>query len=879
MAATNRDREALELLQAVTRDIVLERDPRRVLGRILDAALEYIDAEHGFLILSGSGSPVIGAARTRAGETMAPVQEEMSRTILKHVLATGKPFLETDIAANFDVSGQASVKRLALRAVFAWPIEFQGKHLGVIYLDWRKRWPKRRVEEIQEMLAAFARGAAIVLEHARLCAGAIHDRLTGAYTRSYCEQRMRQEIDRARRGGRPFSYLLLDIDRFALVNDIHGVEFGDRVLCEVGRRVAGWLRGGDIAASHALDEAGPEPGRHGGDEFEVLLPETPSEDARRVAERICRALEREAVVLDGKTLWVTASVGVATFPDHADSAENLTRAAEEALYLAKRSGRNRVEAAKGASAASAAEAERRALAHDSDLETLAFSRDAQALLGMLTRLLGGALDLDRRIEVMLDTLGNATGADVSHLLLLGHGEKAGRILTRTLRGAAIGAPPDPRSIVVVEAVQSGAPVRVADVTQEPRIREESARSGRVGSVLCVPLLSGVRPFAAVLLEVRSREHRFTQEDEALVAAFARKAAPALHEALLAGERDAELSRMRVIVEEALRSERLRYDWSKVVAESRAMKEVLLTLDRMVDSPYPLLLVGESGSGKDLLARAVHYNGPRKAHPFFAVNCAALSETLLDSELFGHVQGAFTGADQDRVGVFEAAGEGTLFLDEVGEMSPGMQVKILRAIEQREVRPVGGRETIPVRCRLICATNRDLEEMVGEGLFREDLFYRLAVLRARVPPLRERPEDVAPLLERMSREAGGQGLEITPEALARLQQCPWRGNVRELESEVKRLQTLGIRTVREADLSASVRSAQEVARSSQAATGPAAGQTLSAWLDECERAALQAALAAAGGNRQEAAKALGINRVTLYRKLERLGMAAAKDEPG
>ncbi|MEK7867140.1 MAG: sigma 54-interacting transcriptional regulator [Planctomycetota bacterium] len=802
----------------------------------------------------------------------------MSRTILKHVLATGKPFLEPDIAANFDVSGQASVKRLALRAVFAYPIEFQGKHLGVIYLDWRKRWPKRRVEEIQEMLASFARGAAIVLEHARLCAEAIHDRLTGAYTRAYCEQRMRQEIDRARRGGRPFSYLLLDLDRFALVNDIHGVEFGDRVLCEVGRRVAGWLRGGDIAASRALDEAGPEPGRHGGDEFELLLPETPSEDARRVAERICRALEREAVVLDGKTLWVTASVGVATFPDHADSAESLTRAAEEALYLAKRSGRNRVEAAKAASAARAAEDERRALAHDADLETLAFSRDAQALLGMLTRLLGGALDLDRRIEVMLDTLGNATGADVAHLVLLGHGEQAGRILTRGLRGGASGATPDPASNVVVEAVQSGVPVRIADVTQEPRTRDEAARTGRVGSVLCVPLLTGVRPFAAVLLEVRSREHRFTQEDEALVAAFARKAAPSLQEALVAGERDAELSRMRVIVEEALRSERLRYDWSNVVAESRAMKEVLRSLDRMVDSPYPLLLLGESGSGKELLARAVHYNGPRKAHPFFAVNCAALSETLLDSELFGHVRGAFTGAEQDRVGVFEAAGEGTLFLDEVGEMSPGMQVKILRAIEQREVRPVGGRETIPVRCRLICATNRDLEEMVGEGLFREDLFYRLAVLRARVPPLRERPEDVSPLVERMVRGSEGQGLAITPEALARLQQCTWRGNVRELESEVKRLQTLGIRTVREEDLSASIRGVREEARTAQPAPGPADGQTLSAWLDECERAALHAALAAAGGNRQEAAKALGINRVTLYRKLERLGMAASKGDP-
>jgi len=407
--------------------------------------------------------------------------------------------------------------------------------------------------------------------------------------------------------------------------------------------------------------------------------------------------------------------------------------------------------------------------------------------------------------------------------------------------------------------------------------EEAARAGRVGSALCVPLLEADRVFAAVLLEVRTREHRFTQEDEALVVAFARKAAPALREALVAQEKDAELSRMRVIVEEALRTERLRYDYANIVAASRGMQEVLRTLDRMVDSPYPLLINGESGSGKELLARAVHYNGPRKAHPFFAVNCAALSETLLDAELFGHVKGSFTGADRDRVGVFEAAGEGTLFLDEVGEMSPGMQVKILRAIEQREVRPVGARETIPVRCRLICATNRDLEEMVGEGLFREDLFYRLAVLRVRVPPLRERPEDVAPLVERMVREPSGEAkLELTPAALAALQRCPWKGNVRELESEVKRLITLGIRVVQEEDLSPSVRNPGAAARPAGSGPSPAAGQSLTAWMDECERAALTAALAAAGGNRQEAAKQLGINRVTLYRKMTRLGMDAGNE---
>jgi DNA-binding NtrC family response regulator len=244
------------------------------------------------------------------------------------------------------------------------------------------------------------------------------------------------------------------------------------------------------------------------------------------------------------------------------------------------------------------------------------------------------------------------------------------------------------------------------------------------------------------------------------------------------------------LDRALRSSLDRTGESEMVGRSKAMRELSALLDRVAASPYPALLIGESGTGKELAARAIHRRGPRSRGPFVAANCATLPEQLLDSELFGHVRGAFTGADRDRAGLFEQAHGGTLFLDEIACLTPAAQESFLRVLETREVRRVGGQEPAKVDVRLVAATNEDLE---SAGHFRRDLFYRLNVLRVDLPPLRERKEDLPVLVEhflgRIARETSTARKRLAPAALARLAEHRWPGNVRELENALRRAAAL------------------------------------------------------------------------------------------
>jgi two-component system, NtrC family, response regulator HydG len=303
----------------------------------------------------------------------------------------------------------------------------------------------------------------------------------------------------------------------------------------------------------------------------------------------------------------------------------------------------------------------------------------------------------------------------------------------------------------------------------------------------------------------------------------------------------------------------------LVAKSEPMRKVVDFARRVAKVESTVLVTGESGTGKERIADLVHRQSQRAAGPFVAVDCGAVTETLLESELFGHVRGAFTGASQDRVGLFEAASHGTLFLDEVGEMSLGMQAKLLRAVQELEVRRVGESVSRKVDVRVICATNRDLGKEVELGRFRKDLYYRLAVVEIHIPPLRERPDDVLPLArallagvsERMGKRVAG----ITPRAADQLQRHRWPGNVRELENALEQAAALcESGRIDWSDLPESVR----VDASARAGPTGAVQRTL----EEIERDAILAALEAHGGNQQKTAVALGIGSATLYRKLKR-----------
>ena len=326
----------------------------------------------------------------------------------------------------------------------------------------------------------------------------------------------------------------------------------------------------------------------------------------------------------------------------------------------------------------------------------------------------------------------------------------------------------------------------------------------------------------------------------------------------------------------------------LVGQSRLMREVCKEIGRLAARPVTVLLRGETGTGKELIARALYQHSDRAAAPFIAVNCAAIPENLLESELFGHERGSFTGAEQRRIGRFEQAHRGTLFLDEIGDLSAGTQAKLLRVLQEKTIQRVGGSETIPVDVRVIAATHRDLEAMIRGGTFREDLFYRLSVATITLPPLRERTEDIPALarhfLQKYSAEFGLEPSALAPEALALLQVAPWPGNVRELQNILRRLLLGAPGLAIDAD---AVRRTLTTPTPASAATTPtlaglathhlAAAQrgelddAHARLLAEAEREILTQAIALAEGNQSQAARWLGLSRLTLREKLTQLGL--------
>jgi two-component system, NtrC family, response regulator PilR len=320
----------------------------------------------------------------------------------------------------------------------------------------------------------------------------------------------------------------------------------------------------------------------------------------------------------------------------------------------------------------------------------------------------------------------------------------------------------------------------------------------------------------------------------------------------------------------------------IVGKSAAMQRIMNLVQRVASAPASVLITGESGTGKELIARALHKSGERANKPFVAINCAALPEALLESELFGHEKGAFTGADSKKEGLFRAAGAGSLFLDEVGELPLTLQVKLLRVLQERTVRPVGGHEEIPIACRVVAATNRDVQKDVVEGRFREDLYYRINVINLHLPALRERPEDIALLAEHFLAKHGAlqsKRLSFSSEALRLLVGRNYRGNVRELENLVERAVTLSAgHRVEVQDLDYEPREPAHRPGMRQLLPDeiPEDGFNLDAYLGEIERRILTAALDKSHGVRKDAARLLGTTFRSLRYRLSKYGLSEDDD---
>ena len=326
----------------------------------------------------------------------------------------------------------------------------------------------------------------------------------------------------------------------------------------------------------------------------------------------------------------------------------------------------------------------------------------------------------------------------------------------------------------------------------------------------------------------------------------------------------EVSQLRQVVEE-------RFGFASLVGKSAKMQEVYTQIEKVAAARGTVLIQGESGTGKELVAKAIHFNSPRKSGPFVVIDCGAIPEALQESELFGHERGAFTGAIATKKGLFEEAHGGTLFLDEVAELAPGLQAKLLRALQDGEIRRVGGTKTLHVDARVIAATNRDLAAEMREGAFREDLFYRLNVFPIFLPPLRERREDLPLLvdhfLDRLAQEGGKPPKRLSPEALRAMMAYPWPGNVRELEHALERAALLSEgETITDHDLPPEILAPKDELTVILPDSAAGFKETVARLIRDAEVRLILRALAQSGGNRTEAARLLGISRRALLYKL-------------
>lgn len=430
---------------------------------------------------------------------------------------------------------------------------------------------------------------------------------------------------------------------------------------------------------------------------------------------------------------------------------------------------------------------------------------------------------------------------------------------------------DARLGIAGAAAMSGKTINVEDAYGDPRFHTAiDSRTGyRTRSVLAAPLRTYQGEIVGSFEVLNKKGGNFNEEDENILKSLAAHAAIAVETAQLVGELTRKHDQLAEENTQLWREVEGRLSTQSIVGASEKMQNVLRLIERIRDSSVSVLITGESGTGKEMVARAIHYSSQRARRAFVALNCAALPETLVESELFGVEKGVATGVDP-RIGRFETATGGTLFLDEIGDLSLTAQAKILRVLQERVVDRLGGRKAIPVDVRILAATNKGLEAEIKNGRFREDLYYRLNVVHIHMPALREVREDIPLLANHFLAECCremNKTLQFSPGALRRLMDSPWPGNTRQLQNEIKRVAVLARRRIiTEEELEDGVCGHSD----EPAAAQPARSHSLQSKVEELEKRMIREALEANHQNQQRAAKALGLSRQGLINKMKRYG---------
>ena len=745
------------------------------------------------------------------------------------------------------------------------------------------------------------------------------DALTGLASYPVVQAQLARELSQP---GPGVLMVKLDLDYLGLLNDMFGMRAGDEIIRQTGLAIRGVVSQHEHADQLLA-------AREAGGKFALLYRGGDGPAGRRLADACRSAITERPLEGALSQATLTLSAGVAENYVGQGDWQALQRRAEAALARAKLLGRDQVQVVTAevqdeaeqprASTLATALRETRASGlwaasglwdpqvargvlpeareqgaegeEKGELAPLALTHAGQSILGLVAQALGSDLELDSLLELILSVIGETSGARRGYLMLR-QGVQGGSF---ALRAAFDRDAPGSRRQSAVsqgilrEAEQSRSAVVVEDALQDARfMARESIVTEGARSVLAAPILWSEDVVGILYLDDKTRPGAFGAAQRDLVLACCRLIAGPIRRQAIHLARAQELYRTKAALQRTAEAEKQRARrYAHIIGRSDSMQKLFNLLDRLAESNHPVLIHGESGTGKELVASAIHYNGVRGDAPFVAENCAAFSESLLEAELFGHVKGAFTGANETRVGLIEAAHGGTLFLDEIGEMSGSMQAKLLRVLQEGELRPVGGRELRKVDIRLICASHRDLRAMVRQGTFREDLYYRVAVMTVDVPPLRERMEDIPLLIDhflaRGAREGGRQVPNVSHEALQLLCHYEWPGNVRELENECKKLLTLVREAVTPADLSPkmlgdSIDRPNSALRKLAINDGADAmllmierGKPLAEVVEAMEVELIKRMLKSTGGNRSESARRLGLSRPGLLKKMKRHGI--------
>ena len=502
--------------------------------------------------------------------------------------------------------------------------------------------------------------------------------------------------------------------------------------------------------------------------------------------------------------------------------------------------------------------------------------DKLEMLTEITQSMNSTLNLNELLSDIVDSTIKLADMDRGFLML---NNKAGELqfrIARDSRQQNLGEDDFEVSYTIIgEAADKGKPLFISDVDKNGRYKDqESVLDLQLKTAICLPLIRDDAVIGVIYTDASRLSIEIDEEDLPIFSAFAVQAAIAIENARLHGA--------LILSKENLARENLelkaelseKYEFSGIIGKSKSMMDIFNTIRKISPFDTTVMITGATGTGKELIARAIHFNGPRKTNQLVTINCGAMSPELLESELFGHKKGSFTGATSDKPGLFETASGGTLFLDEIGDMPQPLQVKLLRALQEGEIRRVGENTVRNVDVRVIAATNRDLSEDIKAGSFRQDLYYRLNVVPISIPPLNERQEDILPLslhfLEKYSSKMDKGETSIAPDAMKLLLTNPWPGNVRELENSVERaLAMCGDSTT------LSAIHFPQVSSGSAVISTEGAGSSLKARMRVVEKQFIVEALADTGGKITRAAENLDVTRQHLHNKIKQYGLKNRK----